>query len=657
MEDLTTNFLNPPKGYGEVSFFWWLGDKLTKERLTWQLEKLDKKYIEGLQINYAHSDEGGNSYGLTMKSDPPLFTEEWWELFNWFMQEAKKRCMAVSLSDYTLCTPGQGFFSDEVIKNNPGIEGSILVHDKKIIKEREKYILSLSENENENEEILCILAYRYENYSISENTPIDLTELINKVNEGWEAPEGDWLVVKVASKKRIPSIDFMNPIAGEEVIKAFFQKFEARNPGEGGEGLNYFFSDELSFNIKGNMWNSIFKEEFIKRKGYDILPFLPAVFIDIGRVTQMIRLDYKDVLVQLEEENYFKPVFEWHEQRHMLYGCDHGGRGRNVTEFGDYFRTQRWNQGPGNDQPALQSDIIKNKASSSIAHMYKRPRTWLEGFYSSGWGTSTAAVADAIFRNFAMGHNLLTLHGLYYSTHGGWWEWAPPCNHFRQPYWEHMGELLHCSNRLSYLLSQGVHVCDVAIVYPVAAIEGGIDGETAVKTAFDAGEYFYNNGLDFDFIDFESVERASIEDGELKVSGESFKVLVIPSMKTVRFTMYKNILNFHRAGGIVICIGALPEASDHAGREDNALEYINREIFAESRNNHVTCCEQAYKIITSLIKMDFKHEKLYSNNIAENANTNKRENKIYFIHRRINTKDVYMIYGVPKGEICSFRAN
>jgi hypothetical protein len=23
-----------------------------------------------------------------------------------------------------------------------------------------------------------------------------------------------------------------------------------------------------------------------------------------------------------------------------------GGRGRDLTEFGDYFRTQRWNQGP-----------------------------------------------------------------------------------------------------------------------------------------------------------------------------------------------------------------------------------------------------------------------------------------------------------------------
>ena len=131
-------------------------------------------------------------------------------------------------------------------------------------------------------------------------------------------------------------------------------------------------------------------------------------------------------MVALSEEGFFRPVFDWHQQRGMIYGCDHGGRGRDVVEFGDYFRTQRWNQGPGCDQPELGRDMVKNKVASSIAHLYERPRTWLEGYHSSGWGTSSGDVADATFANFAQGQNLLTLHGLYYSTHGGWWEWAPP---------------------------------------------------------------------------------------------------------------------------------------------------------------------------------------------------------------------------------------
>jgi len=41
-------FKNPPKGYGEVSFYWWIGDPLTKERILWQLDQLKDKSITGL---------------------------------------------------------------------------------------------------------------------------------------------------------------------------------------------------------------------------------------------------------------------------------------------------------------------------------------------------------------------------------------------------------------------------------------------------------------------------------------------------------------------------------------------------------------------------------------------------------------------------------
>ena len=143
--------------------------------------------------------------------------------------------------------------------------------------------------------------------------------------------------------------------------------------------------------------------------------------------------------------------------------------------------------------------------------MYERPRTWLEGFYSSGWQTSSADVADAVFRNFATGQNLLSLHGLYYSMHGSMWEWAPPCNHYHMPYWSEMGELLGCTQRLSWLLTRGKHRCDVAIVYPVAAVEADPErGKRSVRCAFETGEYLYAHAVDFDFIDFKSVERAKI---------------------------------------------------------------------------------------------------------------------------------------------------
>ncbi len=62
--DVLPGFINPPKGYGEVPFYWWQGDTLTKERILWQLDQLANKNISSLQINYSHRDSGGLTYGL-----------------------------------------------------------------------------------------------------------------------------------------------------------------------------------------------------------------------------------------------------------------------------------------------------------------------------------------------------------------------------------------------------------------------------------------------------------------------------------------------------------------------------------------------------------------------------------------------------------------
>ena len=87
------------------------------------MDQLKDNSITGLQINYCHTDKGGESYGLTYPSQPALFSAEWWKLFQWFLEEAKKRDMSVSLSDYTLGAAGQGWFIDEMLKENPQLHG------------------------------------------------------------------------------------------------------------------------------------------------------------------------------------------------------------------------------------------------------------------------------------------------------------------------------------------------------------------------------------------------------------------------------------------------------------------------------------------------------------------------------------------------------
>ncbi len=653
--DVLPGFKTPPPGYGEVSFYWWLGDTLTRERITWQLDQLAGKSITGLQVNYAHSDEGGNIWGLTYPGKPRLFSKEWWDLFSWFLQEAKKRNMSVSLSDYTLGIAGQGWFVDEMLAENKSLCGSRLLSKEFMLRANQDTLINLPDN------LLSLVICQMANGQMVPGSLVNLSGSMEKVYH--PEPENEVRKILFVYYETVKtSFDPMNPLSGKKVIEKFFKPFEEHCPGEAGKGLNFFFSDELNFGITGLLWNPDFAKEFKKRKGYDLLPEISALFMDIGPGTPKIRIDFNDVMVTLSEENFFRPIYNWHTDRGMLYGCDHGGRGLDVTEFGDYFRAQRWMSGPGCDQPVLGRNISKNKVASSIAHLYERPRTWLEGYHSSGWGTSSAQIADATFVNFAMGQNLLSLHGLYYSTHGGWWEWAPPDNHFRQPYWDGMGDLLKCTERLSYVLSQGYHRCDVAIVYPVTPVVTGMDGQLAVSTAFAAGEKLYKAGIDYDFIDFESLARARVKDGELQVSGESYKVLILPAMSAVRFSTMEKTFDFFQGGGIVIALGALPEASERTGRDDASLQSMNSKIFGVSANeirpgggNLLTRSTPKNGYGIFLEKLDSIAEEI-SGLITTDFRVFGQCESPYILHRKVGKRDIYFVYGVPKDTVCYFRS-
>lgn len=382
------------------------------------------------------------------------------------------------------------------------------------------------------------------------------------------------------------------------------------------------------------IWDDYFQSEFKKRKGYDIVPYLSALFVDMGEKTAKYRLDYNGVMVSLSEEHFFEPVYRWHEDRGLIYGCDHGGRGLDVAEFGDYFRTQRWNQGPGCDQPKLSKHIIKNKVASSIAHMYNRPRVWLEGFHSSGWDTSSGKLLDAIFANFVQGQNLLSLHGLYYSTPDGWWEWAPPCNHFRMPYWAEMDKLLACSERLSYLLSQSYHCADVAMLYPVEPVVVG-NGRASVDCAFKLGEELYHQGIDFDFMDYESLARAEIKGSELQVAGESFRVLIVPEMETMRSTSIEKAVAFQKAGGTVIWVNRLPNATEQGEADETMLRLVAEQI--------VTPASLVLSEVNQATKRDFA---IVEGNIDEPN----------VMHRKVGHRDFYAVYHVDKGAKCYFKS-
>lgn len=646
--DVLPGFHTPPKGYGNVPFYWWSGDQLNKDRLKEQLDILSSSATDGFAVSYIHTDpavdslvnkNGHGLFGRTEPGEPAVFSEKWWEIWNWFSGECARRELGAGLDDYTVGWVGNGYYPDELdtMAVFQGCKGELEI-DTIPVKGGE--------------------TFRYESPSnlVSMVAWPGKIELKSESSDGkivWKAPVGkDYKVYVITAKDGY----ILHPQYGKKLVDVYFNRFENKMDSAGRAGMNYFFQDELSYPIHLTTWSDDFQSEFQKRKGYDITPYLPALKEYIGAITPKIRLDYSEVLMDLSEERYFRPVYDWHAERGLIYGCDNLGRGLDPLSYIDYFRAISWFTAPGNDAPSRGSSFLQTKVSSSIAHVYNRPRTWLEAFHSMGWGSSGAWLTQQIDHHFMAGGNLVCMHGLYYSTHGGWWEWAPPCFHFRMPYWPHMKTWLQYTERMSYLLSQGDHVCDIALMYPTETMQA-YPGTTP-DTTFDLAMRLSNSGLDYDFVDFRSLRQAELSDGLMKISNEKYKVIVLAGMKAMHYSSLQKIRDYYRAGGIVLATGDLPSASSREGEQDDEVDKIVKELFgltaAEAQSGKIAQKQTNKAKGVGWYMADGSVEKQIAGLITPDFIPGDNGGKV--LHRKVGERDLYMVMNVDKGSECFFRA-
>ena len=163
-------------------------------------------------------------------------------------------------------------------------------------------------------------------------------------------------------------------------------------------------------------------ELFRQRCGYDIGRAIPALHFDVGPLTPKYRTDFFDTYLAVDEQCYWKRVYDWTAERGLLTSHDNWGRqniDRQSQGYIDYFRTQRWFSAPGYDDAGTGAGEARNyydtKIAASIARLYHRPRVWSEAFHSSGWGRTTDQTLSWLSANYAFGANLYDEHGLYYS--------------------------------------------------------------------------------------------------------------------------------------------------------------------------------------------------------------------------------------------------
>ncbi|MGA2799319.1 MAG: glycosyl hydrolase, partial [Thermoguttaceae bacterium] len=300
--------------------------------------------------------------------------------------------------------------------------------------------------------------------------------------------------------------------------------------------------------------------------GYDLRPYLPALFNDIGPKTKDIRHDWGKTLTEIFND-YFISVFEkWAKQngtkfRIQAYGTPPAtlysyafadlGEGEGYTWKG--FRETRW--------------------ASSANHLLGRPITssetwtWLHSPVFRASPLDVKAEADL---HFLQGVNQMIGHGWPYSPPGieypGWRFYASMVFGESNPWWIVMPDLSKYLRRVSYMMRQGQPANDVALYLADSDVWAGfVPGRVPMNTAISRRlgkvvmRQILESGYNLDFFDDGLLDmRGKVEGGALTFGDLKYKVVVLPGVERIPPLTIRKLEEFAKGGGILIATRRIP---------------------------------------------------------------------------------------------------
>ncbi len=349
--------------------------------------------------------------------------------------------------------------------------------------------------------------------------PASVIVLTDRVTDGvlhWDAPEGEWHIVSsyLLPSGEVPMGAAQQPqgfvvdhLREEQVLGQYAHAFgEATGlPRQYGAGLRGIFNDSLEFRLRRMSAEDIL-EEFKRRRGYDLEPWLPALYIEgvdnmyfrelLGvyadpefRLTDMderIRHDYQQTLSDLVIERFIETSAHWAESRGLT------SRGQSYGMDMDIIRGLGANTIPETEQLWAGGANAGLKFASSAAALYGRPLASAESFVwiNRDYMPTARRVKAAADKLFLAGINHIVYHGTPYTWHGakdgafgeeGWQPFSGPQNpaHFSGNFsaantavWPDLPQLNAYIARSQALLRRGAPDVDVLVYYPFLGFHG-----------------------------------------------------------------------------------------------------------------------------------------------------------------------------------------
>ncbi len=332
-------------------------------------------------------------------------------------------------------------------------------------------------------------------------------------------------------------------------------------------------------------WTRAFPEEFRRRRGYDLIPHMPALWEDAGEDTAHIRFDYWRTLTDLFLDSFARPFHDWTKRRGIaLQGKPMGSPMNDLRAFAhvDLAVSEEYDW----------LEFGGPRWAASGAHIYGQNLVANEGYTWLRQPRYLATLQDIKVGSdvqFLAGINVIIGHGFSYSPEAsgipGWSYYASVFFHPKNTWWPYFKHVASYVQRVSFILREGLPVVDVALFLPEddemaasAAGEFNRGQKVIVKTRLAAPgdklpqfglrtalsnrsplvSTIVTNGYNFDGINSDGLGKARIENGRLRVGQGNYGVLVLPRIQGLPVESMEKIQAFARSGGKVIAIGQAP---------------------------------------------------------------------------------------------------
>ena len=432
---------------------------------------------------------------------------------------------------------------------------------------------------------------------------IDISKYMNdKGTLSWQAPAGDWSIVRFGHVNMLRTNKPAEPEAtGWETSKLDKEAIEnhLRNgmmgnlmreggPLDGHKVHGMLIDSWESYVPTWTMKSNRLSDEFAKRRGYDMTPYLPAMMgyvVDSVQTSNKFLRDLRETMDDLFVENFFDHFRTVaHDMGSKVYTEGATGEtlpGDPLRYYGvsDYPMTEFWYP----KAPSNQKEAKPIFAAASAYHLYDKPFLAAEAatHLNVKWNETPNDIQYLINENFAKGINHLVFHTFSHSPHMD----KVPGSSFggrigfpllrTQTWWQHTPTWMTSLARAQYLLQQGEFVADVLWYL----------GDEFDRHPFDT--HPFPEGYKFDYLNSELLQsKVKVTDGQLHVEGAGqYQIIMLRDSQNMLLSTAQKLQQLVKQGAVILGNKPLNSPSLMDDEEDLlALKAISDELWGGQKS-------------------------------------------------------------------------